>query len=104
MAGSQAEERLNELFGRIRTGDVVTGTISGLTGYGAFVHIGESAGPHLFGDGLIPIAELSWNRIDRVTDAVSLGQQVEVRVIGLDPAQGRIRLSLRQARAGGPDG
>jgi len=82
----------------------VTGTISGLTGYGAFVHIGESAGPHLFGDGLIPIAELSWNRIDRVTDAVSLGQQVEVRVIGLDPAQGRIRLSLRQARAGGPDG
>jgi small subunit ribosomal protein S1 len=90
-------ERREELFGRIRIGDVVTGTVAGLAGYGAFVHIGEPT-RHLFGDGLIPIAELSWHSVERVTDVVVLGQRVEVRVIGLDPDQGRISLSLRQAQ------
>jgi small subunit ribosomal protein S1 len=81
--------RREDLFSRIQVGDVVTGNVSGLTSYGAFVDIGGA-------DGLIHISELSWDRVSRVTDVLQLGEQVEVKVIKLDPDQNRISLSLRQ--------
>jgi small subunit ribosomal protein S1 len=81
--------RREDLFSRIQVGDVVTGAVSGLTSYGAFVDIGGA-------DGLIHISELSWDRVSRVTDVLQLGEQVEVKVIKLDPDQNRISLSLRQ--------
>ena len=81
--------RREDLFSRIQVGDVVTGTVSGLTSYGAFVDIGGA-------DGLIHISELSWDRVSRVTDVLDVGRQVEVKVIKLDPDQNRISLSLRQ--------
>jgi ribosomal protein S1 len=81
--------RREDLFSRIQVGDVVTGAVSGLTSYGAFVDIGGA-------DGLIHISELSWDRVSRVTDVLQLGDRVEVKVIKLDPDQNRISLSLRQ--------
>ena len=78
-----------DLFSRLGVGDEVTGTVSGLTSYGAFVDIGGA-------DGLIHISELSWDRVSRVTDVLQLGEQVRVKVIKLDPEQNRISLSLRQ--------
>jgi 4-hydroxy-3-methylbut-2-enyl diphosphate reductase len=81
--------RREDLFSRIQVGDVVSGTVSGLTSYGAFVDIGGA-------DGLIHISELSWDRVSRVTDVLEVGQRVEVKVIKLDADQNRISLSLRQ--------
>src|SRR5438094_4059544 len=81
--------RREDLFSRIQVGDVVTGGVSGLTSYGAFVDIGGA-------DGLIHISELSWDRVSRVTDVLQVGEQVEVKVIKLDPDQNRISLCLRQ--------
>ena len=81
--------RREDLFSRIQVGDVVSGTVSGLTSYGAFVDIGGA-------DGLIHISELSWDRVSRVTDVLEVGQGVEVKVIKLDADQNRISLSLRQ--------
>ena len=81
--------RREDLFSRIQVGDVVSGTVSGLTSYGAFVDIGGA-------DGLIHISELSWDRVSRVTDVLEVGQLVEVKVIKLDADQNRISLSLRQ--------
>ena len=78
-----------DLFSRMKVGDTVRGAVSGLTSYGAFVDIGGA-------DGLIHISELSWDRVSRVTDVVQLGEEVEVKVIKLDPEQNRISLSLRQ--------
>ena len=82
-------KRREDLFSRIQVGDVVSGAVSGLTSYGAFVDIGGA-------DGLIHISELSWDRVSRVTDVLQLGETVEVKVIKLDPDQNRISLSLRQ--------
>jgi small subunit ribosomal protein S1 len=70
-------------------GDVVTGVVSGLTSYGAFVDIGGA-------DGLIHISELSWDRVSKVTDVLQLGETVTIKVIKLDAGQSRISLSLRQ--------
>jgi len=94
MAGAD-RERQRDLFQRLRVGDVVDGTVAGLTSYGAFVQIGDAQDEHLFGDGLIHVSELAPGQISRVTDVVRLGQRVRVRVIGLEPEHNRIRLSLR---------
>src|SRR5207248_5880259 len=66
--------RREDLFSRIQVGDMVTGAVSGLTSYGAFVDIGGA-------DGLIHISELSWDRVSRVTDVLQLRDTVEARVI-----------------------
>src|SRR5207248_2666933 len=82
-------KRREDLFNQLNVGDMVTGTVSGLTSYGAFVDIGGA-------DGLIHISELSWDRVSKVTDVLTLGQEVEVKVIKLDHDNNRISLSLRQ--------
>ncbi len=81
--------RRDDLFRRLEVGEVVSGAVSGLTSYGAFVDIGGA-------DGLIHISELSWDRVSKVTDVLQVGDQVTVKVIKLDAAQNRISLSLRQ--------
>ena len=63
--------------------------MSGLTTYGAFVNLGAA-------DGLIHISELSWDRVANVGDVLQVGQDVQVKVIKLDPETSRISLSLRQ--------
>ncbi len=89
---AQDEDRARqreELFERLAVGDVVTGKVSGLTSYGAFVNLGGA-------DGLIHISELSWDRVSNVSDMLAVGDEVTVRVIKLDPELSRISLSLRQ--------
>ena len=81
--------RRDDLFSRLDVGSVVKGTVSGLTTYGAFVDIGGA-------DGLIHISELSWDRVSKVSDVLQVGDEVQVKVIKLDPEQSRISLSLRQ--------
>jgi small subunit ribosomal protein S1 len=78
-----------ELFGKLKVGDEITGRVSGLTTYGAFVNLGAA-------DGLIHISELSWDRVGNVADVLQIGQEVRVKVIKLDPETSRISLSLRQ--------
>ena len=89
---AQDEDRARqreELFEKLKVGDMITGKVSGLTSYGAFVNLGGA-------DGLIHISELSWDRINNVSDMLSVGDEVRVKVIKLDPELSRISLSLRQ--------
>jgi len=89
---AQDEDRARqreELFEHLAVGDVLTGRVSGLTSYGAFVNLGGA-------DGLIHISELSWDRINNVSDMLTVGDEVSVKVIKLDPELSRISLSLRQ--------
>ena len=89
---AQDEDRARqreELFEKLQIGDVVSGKVSGLTSYGAFVNLGGA-------DGLIHISELSWDRINNVSDMLNVGDDVRVKVIKLDPELSRISLSLRQ--------
>ncbi|MGH7759148.1 MAG: 30S ribosomal protein S1, partial [Candidatus Dormibacteria bacterium] len=82
---AQDEDRARqreELFERLNVGDVVTGKVSGLTSYGAFVNLGGA-------DGLIHISELSWDRVSNVSDMLAVGDEVTVKVIKLDPELSR---------------
>lgn len=75
-------------FEQLSTGRIVHGVVSNITAFGAFVNLGIKE------NGLIHISRLSPRRVNAVTDVLRLGQQVEARVIEIDPARRRISLSL----------
>ncbi len=69
-------------------GDVVEGTVSGITPFGAFIRFGENF------EGLVHISELAWQRIDNPADVLALGEAVTAKIIGLEG--GKISLSRKQ--------
>ncbi len=71
----------------------VTGKVSKLTEFGAFVRLEPGV------EGLIHISELAHGRVFRASDVVSEGQEVEVKVLAVDPEQQRISLSLKALQA-----
>lgn len=70
-------------------GMVLEGTVKRIVPYGAFVDIGVGR------DGLLHISQISEHRIERVEDALKAGQKVQVKVLSVDPAQGRVGLTMR---------
>ncbi len=89
-AGREARDLLKtRLIEKLNVGDVITGRVTKLTPFGAFVNLGGA-------DGLVPIAEISWDHIGHPSDVLAEGQEVQVKVIGLDPERKRISLSIRQ--------
>ncbi len=81
----QKEKLLNEL----QVGEVRKGVISSMAPFGAFVDLGGA-------DGLIHLTELSWRRVQDPAEVVSIGDEVEVKIISVDRERRRIGLSLRQ--------
>ncbi|MBV5317578.1 MAG: 30S ribosomal protein S1 [Desulfobulbaceae bacterium] len=86
---AQERELLKE---KLTEGMQVSGTVTSLRDFGAFVDIGGV-------DGLIPISELAWGQTERVEDILSRGQQVQVVIKRLDWEKDRISLSLRETTA-----
>lgn len=87
-ARASKERRYSEL----KEGDSVIGTIRSLTEYGAFVDLGGV-------DGLLHISDISWSRINKAADVLSVGQQVEARVLKIDLEKRRISLGMKQLQA-----
>ena len=77
-------------------GKVVGGKVTRLADFGAFVELEPAI------EGLIHISELAPQRVFRAKDIVQVGQEVQVMVLSLDPAQRRISLSLKAALAKAP--
>jgi small subunit ribosomal protein S1 len=76
-------------YSEIREGEIVSGTVRSLTDYGAFVDLGGV-------DGLLHVGEIAWSRINKPADVLSLGQQVEAKVLKVDPEKRRISLGMKQ--------
>jgi len=70
-------------------GEVVTGTVRSFAAYGAFVDIGGV-------DGLLHISDMAWSRVKAAEDVLSVGQQIEVKILSVDPETKRISLGLKQ--------
>ncbi|ADW18921.1 SSU ribosomal protein S1P [Desulfobulbus propionicus DSM 2032] len=88
----QEEKRQQEreaLKARLNEGMQVSGEVTSIREFGAFVDIGGI-------DGLIPLSELAWGQTDKVEDVLQRGQQVEVIIKRLDWDKDRISLSLRE--------
>src|ERR1700758_2338818 len=72
----------DKLYGQIKEGDIVSGTVRSLTDYGAFVDLGGV-------DALLHVAEISWGRVNKPADVLSVGQQVDVKVLKLAEEGGK---------------
>ena len=86
------EEEINEkrdaFFNSVQIGDTVKGTVKSFTSFGAFIDLGGF-------DGLLHINDMSWGHVARPKDFVKKGQEIELKVIRLDPEEKRINLSLK---------
>lgn len=73
----------------LRDGEVVTGTVRSLATYGAFVDIGGA-------DGLLHISDMAWSRVKAPEDVLSVGEQIEVKVLSVDAETKKVSLGLKQ--------
>ncbi len=80
--------KINTLF---KIGDIVTGKISKITSFGAFVELKNDI------DGLVHISQISEDHIEKIKDVIKIGQEVSARVIKIDPEERRIGLSIKAA-------
>jgi small subunit ribosomal protein S1 len=76
-------------YSEIREGEIIRGTVRSLTDYGAFVDLGGV-------DGLLHVGEIAWSHINKPADVLAVGQQVEAKVLKLDPEKRRISLGMKQ--------
>jgi len=89
-------ESLNAAMARIKgivavpeVGEIYKGKVKAVAPYGAFVEIIPGK------DGLLHISEIAWDRVERTEDHLEVGQEIEVKLIGLDPKTGKLRLSRK---------
>ncbi|OHY30350.1 30S ribosomal protein S1 [Streptococcus parauberis] len=92
-----AKEARQEVFSKLSEGSVVTGTVARLTSFGAFIDLGGV-------DGLVHVTELSHERNVSPKSVVSVGEEVEVKVLSINEEAGRVSLSLKATTPGPWDG
>ena len=88
---TRASERA-ELIKNLKEGQVLSGVVKNITDYGAFVDLGGV-------DGLLHVTDIAWRRINHPTEALNIGQTVEVQVIRFNPETQRISLGMKQLQA-----
>jgi len=88
---TRAEQR-SELVASLKEGQVLQGVVKNITEYGAFVDLGGV-------DGLLHVTDIAWKRINHPSEALSIGQQVDVQVIRFNAETQRISLGMKQLEA-----
>ncbi len=87
------ENELNEerakLLDTLEVGQIVKGVVKNLTDYGAFVNLGGL-------DGLLHITDLAWKRVKHPSEVLTVGDEIETRVLKFDKEQSRVSLGLKQ--------
>jgi small subunit ribosomal protein S1 len=76
-------------YSEVKEGTTVCGTVRSLTDYGAFIDIGGV-------DALLHVSDISRSRISKPTDVLSVGQEIEVKVLKIDPEKRRISIGVKQ--------
>jgi ribosomal protein S1 len=81
------EKETEDKLAKLKIGDIVTGTITGVVDFGVFVKFGDL-------EGLVHISELAWQRIDNPKDLFHVGDSVQAKIIAIE--KGRVSLSIKQ--------
>lgn len=82
-----------ELLATIKEGDQIEGTVARLTDFGAFVDLGGV-------DGLVHVSEIAHTHIAKPSDALTVGDKVQVAVLSVDPTKERVSLSIKDTLPG----
>jgi small subunit ribosomal protein S1 len=83
-----SEER-KQLLSTLSEGQTIKGVVKNLTVYGAFVDLGGI-------DGLLHITDISWSRINHPSEAIKIGEELDVRVIKYDKEEQKVSLGIKQ--------
>lgn len=85
----QKEQQKGEVIQTIKVGSVMEGTVQRLAAFGAFVDLGGI-------DGLVHISQVAYEHVEKIEDVLKEGQKVNVKVLAVDPDEGRISLSIKE--------
>ncbi len=88
---SRAEQR-TELIAGLKEGQVLSGVVKNITDYGAFIDLGGV-------DGLLHVTDIAWRRINHPSEALQIGQTIDVQVIRFNRETQRISLGMKQLEA-----
>lgn len=88
----EEERKTREVMATLAEGMVMKGTVTAVREFGAFVSIGPI-------EGLLPISEIGWDRVEDIQSVLSVGQEVEVAITRLDWANRRFSFSLKKTLA-----
>lgn len=83
------EEQRKEKINKLEKGQTVKGVVKNITSYGVFMDLG-------YVDGLIHVTDLSWSRVNDVSEIVEIGQSLNVIILDFDENKSRIQLGLKQ--------
>src|SRR6202045_4726234 len=91
VAEEEARSAKDKLLSQIKEGETISGTVRSLTDYGAFVDLGGV-------DALLHVSDIAWGRVNKPADVLSVGQEVEVKVLKVasDSDKRRISVGLKQ--------
>ena len=85
----EREESREKLWTSLKIGDIKNGLVKSVTDFGAFIDLGGV-------DGLLHITDMSWSKISHPSEAVAVGDRIEVMVLNLDRKEGKVSLGLKQ--------
>ena len=85
----QRRAKQDEFFGAHEDGDWVEGTVKNIVNFGAFINLGPV-------DGLLHKSDVAWGAVRDVSDYLSLGEEVEVKILDMDPEEGKVSLGRKQ--------
>ncbi len=83
------EKPFAEFANEHEVGDVITGKVVNLLDFGAFVEVSEGV------EGLIHVSEISWDHVEKPSDELNVGDEVEVKILSIDPEEEKIGLSIK---------
>ena len=84
----EKQASIDRLKESLKVGAEILGRVSSLQKFGAFVDVGGM-------EGLVPMSEISWTRVEKLEDMLALGQEVTVKIISLDWDNNRLTLSMK---------
>jgi len=82
----------SKLWGELKIGNIYPGMVKAITDFGAFIDLGGV-------DGLLQITDMSWSKISHPSEIVAIGDKIEVMVLNMDQASGKVSLGLKQRQA-----
>ena len=85
----QARELQQKRYAEVREGEIVSGLVRSLTSYGAFIDLGGV-------DGLLHVSDIAWSRVNSPEEVLTVGQQLQVKILKIDADSRRISLGLKQ--------
>ncbi|WP_044640256.1 30S ribosomal protein S1 [Risungbinella massiliensis] len=89
----EAARQKEQVLSNLQVGEVREGTVQRLTDFGAFVDIGGV-------DGLVHVSEIAWSHVGHPSEVLSEGDKVQVKVLKVDLANGKISLSMKETQEG----